>query len=586
MRGWLLVLLTILLAIGLPALAPNAYVQGLFTLAAVYALLALSVNLPTGYLGFLSFGHAAFFGLGGYTAALLSLTFGVNYWMAVLLAAIPGAILGTLVGLTSLRVGGAYFAITSLTVAEILRLVAYNWVDLTRGPMGLILPRPAVEFLNDLGVTFSQYYLAIAVLITGACFLLIRLLLESPTGRAWIAIRESASLAESVSIPSIYHRVENMTISGALAALAGALLVPKILVVSPELFSPLYSATALLILLVGGKGTLIGPIVGGMLFAMVPEFFRFIDEFRIPIFAGLLLVVILFQPAGLGPLFARIGRARSRRDFHPGKIKHGVTATTNAIGNGQLLLEAKDVTKQFGGLTAVRNLVFEVREGELVGLMGPNGAGKSTFIDLLSGFQKPSSGNIFFDGRAVTGSRPHEVAGRGLVRTFQHTTLFMRLSAFENALMGTGGRLPSSIASSLLRSPEFRKRERERCEIARMALSRVGLQDRGDVAAESLSYGEQRLLSVALALAAQPRLLLLDEPAAGLNPAEAERLAEVLRRLRAEGMTIILVEHNVPMLMNLCDRLFVIHHGEKIAEGTPREIAGDGRVKSAYFGED
>jgi branched-chain amino acid transport system permease protein len=582
--GWAIAVVVAAGAVILPLLAPTTYWQGLVVLAAVFALLGLSVNLPSGYLGYLSFGHAAFFGLGGYAAALLTIKFGVDYWIATFVAAVPGIALGALVGFASLRVGGAYFAITSLTVAEILRLVADNWVDLTRGPMGLILPRPTIPVLADLGISFPQYYLAITIPVVGGCFLLVRLLLHSPEGRAWIAIRESVDLAESVGIATVRHRVINLAISGGLAAIAGALLIPKILVISPQLFSPLYSATGLLIVLLGGKGTLVGPLIGGTLFAVLPEAFRFVDEYRVAIFALLLLVIVRVRPDGLAPLLTKfVPTPYEGEEAAAATIPDAPGPRAGEAASGPLL-EVVGLEKRFSGVVAVDALEFSVGRGEIVGLMGPNGAGKTTCLSMLSGFLAPSAGSVRFDGGQISGLSPHAIARRGMVRTFQHTTLFLGRPVLENVLIAAGGSRPSSLAASLLRTAAFARAEKERYAAARRALSHVGLADRADVMAGSLSYGEQRLLSVALAIVADPLLLLLDEPAAGLNPAEADRLAEMLSKLRVEGISILLVEHNVPMLMSLCDRLVVLHHGVKIAEGTPKQITEHPDVQRAYLG--
>jgi branched-chain amino acid transport system permease protein len=446
--GWAIAVVVAAGAVILPLLAPTTYWQGLVVLAAVFALLGLSVNLPSGYLGYLSFGHAAFFGLGGYAAALLTIKFGVDYWIATFVAAVPGIALGALVGFASLRVGGAYFAITSLTVAEILRLVADNWVDLTRGPMGLILPRPTIPVLADLGISFPQYYLAITIPVVGGCFLLVRLLLHSPEGRAWIAIRESVDLAESVGIATVRHRVINLAISGGLAAIAGALLIPKILVISPQLFSPLYSATGLLIVLLGGKGTLVGPVIGGTLFAVLPEAFRFVDEYRVAIFALLLLVIVRVRPDGLAPLFTKfVPTPYEGEETAAATIPDAPGPRAGEAASGPLL-EVVGLEKRFSGVVAVDALEFSVGRGEIVGLMGPNGAGKTTCLSMLSGFLAPSAGSVRFDGGQISGLSPHAIARRGMVRTFQHTTLFLGRPVLENVLIAAGG-MPTEFPCGL-----------------------------------------------------------------------------------------------------------------------------------------
>lgn len=590
-RSWH-ILAWVAAAIVLPLLLPSDYDRGLFTLAAIYALLGVSMNLVFGYLGYISFGQAAFFGLGAYVAALLHLKLGINYWVAAALAMLPAMALGALVGFTSARIGGVYFAITSLTVAEILRLVAANWIDLTRGPLGIVVPRPTFGFIDAFGYGFASYYLTLVVLILGVAIWLVVRLLGGAYGRAWLAIRESADLAEAVGIATLRVRVENIALSGGLAGLAGALIVPHVAIVSPELLGPHYSAMALLIVVLGGIGTIAGPIIGGVLFAWLPELFRDIGELRLAAFALILLIVIRVQPDGIVALVKRIGRALCE-PARPHLVQSGEIAALKdkASGTGassvtdtDRLLAVEGLTKHFEGVHALTGVNFAVRCGEILGLIGPNGAGKTTCMNVVSGFLPPTSGSVRFLDEATVGLRPHDLADRGLIRTFQQTTLYGGLSALDNVLSGTHRLWPASALQSILGTSAFREIEAKRRAAALRALDRVGLAHRAGVAAEDLPYGEQRLLALALALAAEPVLLLLDEPAAGLNPTEAAHLGRLLAELRGDGLTIILIEHNLRLVMSVCDRLIVLDHGDKIAEGSVGEIQRHPEVVRAYLG--
>lgn len=581
-KGLWIVAISAAAAVLLPAVAGSNYMQGLFVLVCVYSMLALSANLVFGYLGYTTFGQAAFFGLGGYTTVLLSTAAGVNFWAAALIAIAPGMLLGALVGAASLRVGGAYFAITSLTVAEILRLIADNWIGLTRGPMGLLLPRPSIPFLNDMGLSFSQYYLGITVLAAGIVFAVVWRLLRSPAGRAWEAIRESSSLAEAVGIGTLRYRVLNVALAGGIASLAGALVMPKVLVASPDLFGNYYSAIALLMVILGGRGSLLGSLIGGAMFALLPELLRSVDEYRLAIFAALLLVFVLLRPAGIVSLLAPLAERWARKPVARAALA-GIMPL-QAEPTSVPLVELDAVSKRFRGLTAVDGVSFSVKGGEVVGLMGPNGAGKTTCLSMISGFLKPSSGRIVLAGGSLANVPPHEIAKRGMVRTFQQTVLFPNLTALENVLIATHLAAAGGIHSPFLRPRTFASSEARCAALAAGVLDFVGLSARADMKASDLAYGEQRFLSVALALAARPKVLLLDEPAAGLNPTEASALTAILRKLRATGVAVVLIEHNVPMMMEICDRLVVLHHGVKIAEGTPAEIGRNEAVQEAYFG--
>lgn len=574
------VLLVAAVCIALPfAFAGNAYYSGLAAYAAILALFGLSVNLTVGYLGYVSFGHAAFFGLGAYAAGLLVTKLGFNFWLALVLAPLPAATLGALVGFASARVGGAYFAIATLTTAEILRLVAANWIDLTRGPLGLIVPRPRIPALEGLGLSFHQYYLAFCLIALAVAVEIVRRLINSPVGRSWTTIRESSALAESLGMPALRQRVINIALSGALAGLAGALFVPRTLVLTPDLFSPTLSATGLLIAILGGKATLIGPLLGGLTFAILPEALRFIDEYRIAIFAVVLLLVVRLQPNGLVamlPWFRRKAQA-------PVPEAEGGTAAPIRFSPADTLV-VSNLTRRFGGLTAVDDVSLTLKPGELVGIIGPNGAGKTTCLSLMSGFLEPTNGQVRFGETEIAGRVPYTAAQSGLVRTFQQTALTPHTTVYENVLSATYASIPETFWSSLFQTPSYRERERQRSSLARACIDLVGLGARASNEAGSLPYGEQKMLSIAAALATRPRLLLLDEPAAGLNHTEANQLSSLLRRLREFGLTIAVIDHNLRMMMALCDRIVVLDRGKLLAAGSPSEVSRNPEVVKAYLG--
>jgi branched-chain amino acid transport system permease protein len=572
-----------LAALALPYAVTSPYHGGLIVYAAVLGLFATSVNLVYGYLGFVTFGQAAFFGLGAYTAGLLAVRLGVDFWLAAPLAMIPGAALGALVGFASLRLGGAYFAIASLTVAEVLRLVASNWMDLTRGPLGMVVPASPFPLLGQLGMSAPQAYLAGVLLLVVLLLFMIQRLIASPYGRAWLAIRESQNLAESIGIETTRYRVINVAFAGAIASLAGVLLVPKIFVITPDLFGPSYSATGLLAVILGGRGTLLGPLVGGAIFAVLPEVLRFVDEIRIAIFAVLLLIVVRFLPGGLVSLRRRAPVRHTPPAAEARPVAQAVIAPRQP-GSAAPLLKVTKLSKAFRGLQAMRDLSFEVRQGEVLGLIGPNGAGKTTCLNLLCGFIRPDSGSVVFAGTDLANRAPSANARIGLVRTFQQTTLFAELSVRENVLIATHLAAPENALGAILGTRGFRAREAQRQALAGEVLASTGLEARADAKAGSLAYGEQRLLAIALALAARPRLLLLDEPAAGLNHTEAMQLVALLHRLRDQGLTILIIDHNLKMMMAVSDRIVALHHGEMLAEGTPAQVREHPDVIQAYLG--
>ncbi len=581
-KNTLILILALLMIAVLSQTVTSAFYAGLIIYAGVLAIFALSINMIFGYLGYVTFGHAAFLGFGAYTAGILATYLGWSYWYTLPLAIVPGVLLGALLGLASLRLSGAYFAIASLTIAEILQLVAANWIDLTRGPLGLVVAQE-----GWLGMSAQTTSL---VLTLSSCAILAYLmgrLITSPFGRAWMAIKQSLPLAESVGIPTLKYRVANLAISGGIASFAGFLLGPKIIVLTAELFGAGYSSTGLLAVALGGRGSITGTLIGAVIFSLLPEALRFVDEIRLAIFAVILLIVVRALPGGLISLITKAKAKPASSDIHKidSEDASSIELKSSTVSEaGHPIMIAKGISKSFGGLNAVTDVNITVNSGEIVGLIGPNGAGKTTCLNMLSGYLHPDTGRVEFQQQDMTQSSSHEMAKVGIVRTFQQTVLFGDLPARENVLIATHLVAKESPLAPLVRTDEYRRRESIRQEAGDKALALVGLTARADIKASDLTYGEQRLLAIALALATQPQLLLLDEPAAGLNHTEATQLAELLARLQRDGLSILIIDHNLKMMMSLCNRVIVMHHGRKIADGIPECVVADPVVVKAYMG--
>ncbi len=569
-------------------LCTSPYIADVAAYAVALALFAVAVGLTFGQLGYVSFGHAAFLGLGAYFVGLLVSYTGLSYWILLPVSIVPGILLGALVGWASVRVGGAYFAIATLTLAEMLRLLALNWVDLTRGPMGMLVMVPPLDWAKLFGWSPQQAYLFVLVTVLGLVLVLLSRVIAGPLGRAWAFVGQAPALAESVGIPAIGARVINVALSGGIASLAGGLLIPKALVLSPDLFSTSLSATGLLSVVLGGKATLMGPVIGGLLFGLLPEALRAVDQYRMALFALLLLVAVRVLPGGITSLVPRLWRAKSTRLAVTAVPSADAAKTAGPIATADdgagAAVEVVNLTRRFGGLTAVKGVSFNVSHGELVGLIGPNGAGKTTCFSMISGFLEASEGEIRLNGTSLRGVAPNRVAAMGLVRTFQQTAHCAGLSVRDNVLFASYLLHRERPWAGVIRTPAYRVREDERMAHAMDCLRAVGLHDRDNALAGTLSYGDQKLLGVAIALAARPRVLLLDEPAAGLNHTEGLRLAEVLRALQLEHCTILIIDHNLPLLMSICERIVVLQHGEKIAEDRPAAIAEHPQVLKAYLG--
>ena len=567
----------------------SPYVADVLSYAVVLAIFAVAVGLTYGQLGYVSFGHAAFLGIGAYTVGILAARTGIGYWQLVPLSIVPGVVLGALIGWASVRVSGAYFAIATLTLAEMLRLIALDWTAVTRGPMGILVMVPALPWSERLGWNPQQAYLCVLIAVLGLVLSVLARLVAGPLGRSWTFIRQAPELAESIGIGTTRARVVNVALSGGIASLAGGLLIPKALVLSPDLFGTSFSAAGLLSVILGGKASLLGPVIGGLLFGVLPEALRAIDEYRLGLFALMLLVAVRLLPGGivsLLPMRRWSGRGAAPVASAPTASDAAavVAEAEQAPRAGDVVLAAESLTRRFGGVTAVRDVTFQVRRGELLGLIGPNGAGKTTCLSLLSGFLAPSAGDVVLDGRPIGDEAPNRLAARGLVRTFQHSAHCAELTVEQNVLHACHLLHREHPWAGVVDTAAYRERERARRDHARRCVAAVGLEERAAIAAAALPYGEQKLLGVAIALAARPHLLLLDEPAAGLNHVEGLRLGAVLTRLNQEGCTIVVVDHNLPLLMELCQRIVVFQHGEKIADDTPEAIARHERVLTAYLG--
>jgi branched-chain amino acid transport system permease protein len=578
---WLAIGLAV--AVFVPFLVTSAYLLDVLAYGGVLALFALSVAIVVGQIGYVTFGHAAFLGLGAYCSALLAPTLG--YWPTVPLAIAPGILFGVALGYLSARLSGAYFAIATLVIAGLLEFAAANCVGLTNGPMGTLAMAETAPGAALFGWNDAQAYLFWVLAVLVLAWAGLANLVSGPLGRRWHATRDDPALAESLGIPTRRVRIGAMAISGALASLAGALLVPKILVVSPPVFGIDNSAIGVLAVIFGGRATLAGPVIGGALFAILPELFRGIGDLNTALFALILLGTVVVFPGGLMSALDLLPlRRRQRARPLPVDAANALPVPKRAATDGPILV-AEAVSRQFGGLVAVNAVDLSVSESEIIGLIGPNGAGKTTFFTMLSGFRPVSSGRILLRGRDIAGEPPHRLAARGLVRTFQQSAVFPRLTVIENMLAAANLRHYSGFFATLFRTPRYHRDEAERQHLVAAGLAEIGLLHRAREAAADLPYGEQKLLGVGMALMVRPDLLLLDEPAAGLNMVEANRLRDVLSDLRDRGMTILIVDHNLTMLMSFVDRIAVLHHGRKIGDGLPLEIARQPDVVEAYLGE-
>ncbi len=624
--GWLAALA---IAVVAPLVVRSPAYQNLLVVTGVNVMLVASLDLLIGQSGLLSLGHAAFWGIGAYTSALLSLRAGVPFVVAMLGAIVAAALCGVVIGYPSLRLRGHYFVLVTFIFGIIVTLLLTSLVTVTRGPMGL----PGIPFatvprlwgpplvLNTFQDKAGYYYL-----VLGGVVLTLWLrgrVVKSRMGRALVAIREDEDLGRTVGIGTHGYKVGVFALSTGIAGLAGSLYAHYTTFLAPEIFDFVASFDLFVMNLVGGAGTAAGPVVGPVLLTVIRDLLRAVHPVLAGILFGMFLIAaIAFLPEGLvgrwqkvlaswrrgakdpRGSFVRTGRESVAWDAHGGEVfgatrevgkrpaaGQGVKGSAFADGQTALLewretpvLAVEGLTRNFGGFRAVSNLSFEVFAGEIVGLVGPNGAGKTTTFNLITGFLRPTAGRVWFKGQDVTGMPPHELARRGLVRTFQQTRVFGRLTVMDNLRLGVHRHEPGGLRRGLLglNVEEEAALERRVQEV----LEFTGLWHQRDRRAEELPYGEQRMLGIAVALAVEPEVLLLDEPLAGMNPAEADATMALVCRVRERGVTVVLIDHHMETLMRYCDRLIVLHHGEKLAEGCPADVRANPEVVRVYLGDE
>ncbi|WP_343674650.1 ABC transporter permease subunit [Paraburkholderia heleia] len=592
--SWVVSGVLIALAIALPQFA-SGYIVDVGLTIITYAILGLGLNVVVGYAGLLDLGYAAFFAIGAYTTALLETLLHFSFWATLPFSLAFAGASGVVIGYPTLRLRSDYLAIVTLGFGEITRIVATN-LDITGGPNGIYGIEPPSLFGFEFSSPRSVYVLGMAFFIVVLVFAV--RLGRSRLGRAWTSIREDEAAAEAVGVATLRVKMLAYVIGALIGGLAGSLFAARFGTIDPTAFTYLQSVTILIVVVMGGRGSIPGVILGALIVAGLPEMLRFLNLWRIFGFAVALVVLMLLRPQGLWP--ARVRRAAPRPEeetvAHEAEAaeaagKQSEAAVSLADSGGleaaaarETLLEVHDLERRFGGVRAVGGITFQVRSGEILALIGPNGAGKTTVFNCLTGVIRPSGGRLVWRGEPLGGGAPHRNVHRGIARTFQGIRLFNHMSAFENVLIGMDHRLHTTLVAELAGTRAACAEAAGHGALGQRWLDLVGLGARASEYASDLPYGDQRRLEIARALASQPRLLLLDEPAAGMNPTEKHALMAQIRRIRDLGVTVLLIEHDMALVMGVSDRIIVMDHGEIIAQGTPVQIQNDPVVIDAYLG--
>jgi ABC-type branched-subunit amino acid transport system ATPase component/ABC-type branched-subunit amino acid transport system permease subunit len=586
MRGWRS-LLPILVFTALYAVVSlsvtNSYYQLVMTLVPVWAIFGLSWNLLSGYTGLISFGHAAFFGVGAYTVVLCQIHFDLSPWITIPVAAVLGGIAGLLIGFPTFRLQGHYFALAMLAYPLAI-LYVFEWLGLQEVTLPIKRDNPIayMQFADH------RLYTLLALAMMLATILLTRAVERSRFGMALLAIKQNEAAAEAAGINTLAWKLRAVTLSGAIAGAIGGFYAVVLLVVTPQsVFGMLVSAQALTVAMFGGVGTVWGPVIGSVILIPLAETLNAEAGSRFPGIQGVIyglaiICVILLAPEGL---FWKVRDFLRKRSASPAAATPSppdvpVAAAVSAapaparakrsVGTGDVVLEVRNLSRSFGGLKAVQDVSFKLRQNEILGIIGPNGAGKTTLFNLLNGFLRPGTGEILLDGREMSGRKPHELCEAGIGRTFQIMRPFLRMSISDNVVVGAYVRAGTDA--------EARK-------LAADAIARVGLSEIAERIAGELTTKELRLMELARALAGQPRILLLDETLAGLGHDEADEVVAVIQRLARDGITIAIIEHTMQAMVRLVDSFLVLDHGAVIVEGEPEAVTRDSRVIEAYLGK-